>query len=198
MKTLIYGGTFNPAHIGHINLAKNAKDFICPDKMLLIPSFIPPHKQQNSDIAEGCHRFNMAKLAAEDIGCEVSDIELKRNDISYSVYTLEELKKQGCENIHFLMGSDMFLCLEKWFRFEDILKLCTPVTAPRKKDELDILNTHAERLNEIYRAKSIVCDFSVIDISSTQLRNRIRAKEDVSSFLTSKIEEYISKNGLYR
>lgn len=197
MTTCFYGGTFNPIHWGHVRLALHAKETLCPDKMLLIPSFIPPHKQADS-LVSAVDRLAMAELAAKRIGCEVSDIELRRNDVSYSVYTLEQLKQEGYGNLYFLMGSDMFLCLEKWYEFRRVLSLCTPVTAPRREQELPGLMEHAAHLKECYQADSLVCDFQVTDISSTELRCKIREREDVNEFIPEDILEYIQTRGLYQ
>lgn len=196
MKTCIFGGTFDPVHYGHINLALNAKKLIKPDKMLIIPSFIPPHK--NADLSSSSHhRLEMAKIAADMVGCEVSDIEIKRNDVSFSVYTLEQLKKDGYGDIYFIMGADMCLCIEKWYEFKKVLSLMTIVTAPRRPDEYEILVSHAKHLKEAYNANCIVGDFEVMEVSSTFLREKIKNNEDVSEYIPEKIFEYIDKNRLY-
>ena len=197
MKTLLYGGTFNPVHIGHIRLAQNAKNLLCPDRMLLIPSFIPPHKETDF-LASAEDRLTMTHLAAMQIGCSVSDTELRRGERSYSVDTLETLKQDGFGDLYFLMGSDMFLSLETWHEWQRILTLCTPVAAARKKDELPSLYAHAERLKRLYNADSIVCDFAVTDISSTELRQKLAAGEDVKDFIPADILSYLTLRGLYK
>ena len=197
MTTCIYGGTFNPIHLGHIRLAIHAKETLKPDRMLLIPSFLPPHKQGDR-LVSAEERLEMAKLAANRIGCTVSDIELRRKDVSYSVHTLEQLKKEGYGDLYFLMGSDMFFFLEKWYQAERVMSLCTPVTAPRKEEELPKLEEHAHHLKERYGVDSLVFDFPVTDVSSTQLRERIGAGEDVSEFIPHEILGYIQERGLYQ
>lgn len=196
MKTCIFGGTFDPVHFGHINLAINAKKLIQPDRMLIIPSFIPPHKSPELS-ASSHHRLEMAKIASEIVGCEVSDIEIKRNDVSYSVYTLEQLKKDGYGDIYFIMGADMCFCIEKWYEFKRVLSLMTIVTAPRRADEYETLLSHAKHLKEAYNADCVVGDFEVTEISSTLLREMIQRNEDVSKYIPQKAIEYIDKNRLY-
>ena len=197
MKTLIYGGTFNPVHLGHIRLAQHAVALLRPDRMLLIPTYIPPHKEVDC-LAPAQDRLIMTHLAALTVGCSVSDTELHRKNRSYSIDTLEELKKDGCGDLYFLMGSDMFLSLETWNEAKRIFALCTPVTAPRKENELPALHAYAERLKTLYNVDSIVCDFAVTDISSSELRKRIAENEDVSAFIPADILAYLNARGLYR
>ncbi len=197
MTTCIYGGTFNPVHKGHIRLAQRGKAFLKPDRMLLIPSFLPPHKQHESLVSVE-DRLHMASLAAKHIGCEVCDIEIRRKDVSYSVHTLTQLKQMGYGDLYFLMGSDMFLCLEKWYEFQKVLTLCTPVTAPRTEGELPLLLCHAQRLKDLYGADSIVCDFAVTEVSSTFLREQLEAGKDADGLIPDDIFAYIQEKGLYK
>lgn len=196
MKTCVFGGTFNPVHNGHISLAANVKNMLQPDRMIIIPSRVPPHKS-SEELVDSVHRYEMAKIAADIVGCEVSDIELRRSGVSYTVYTLEELRAAGLDGFYLLMGSDMFFYIEKWYEFRRIMDMSVLVTAPRRAEETDELNQYAEKLGKMYGARSIVCDFQVTDISSTQLRNMMANGENVKDYIPDQVMQYIEENGLY-
>jgi len=196
MKTLLYGGTFNPVHIGHIRLAQNAKALLCPERMFLVPSFVPPHKQTEY-LAPAEDRLTMAHLAAMEIGCSVSDTELRRKDCSYTVDTLSAFSEEGYGDLYFLMGTDMFLTLEKWHEPQRLLSLCTPVVAARGENERESLLCQAKTIEERFGRKSIVCDFPVTEVSSTALRELLARGEDVSRFLTPEIAAYLRSRKLY-
>ena len=119
MKIGIYGGTFNPIHLGHMAAAKFAAEYLELDKLLLIPAGIPPHKAMAEDTALPEQRLAMTKLAAQSPElagvAEVSDIELRREGKSYTVDTLRALREQYPEDqLYLLMGTDMFLTLQYW------------------------------------------------------------------------------------
>jgi len=169
LKTLgIFGGSFNPPHLGHRRLAAAMADKLSLGRLLIIPANTPPHKPA-ANLATAPDRLAMCRLAfAGDPRFEVSDIELSRPGRSYTYDTLLAVKARhpGAE-IHLLVGSDMMACFEKWHRHEDILKLCTPHAFPRDS------------------------------ISSTEIRRRIGAGEDVSGMLDSGVYRYIIDKGIY-
>ena len=134
MKIGLFGGTFNPVHNGHINLVKNFKDKLSLDKVLVIPTAVPPHKQAESLVSSE-DRLNMCRLAFSSLA-EVSDVEIERGGRSYTVETLEELKKiYKDDDLYFLVGSDMLLSFKRWYRWEDILTMCTLCATDRDNEE---------------------------------------------------------------
>ena len=120
----IYGGTFNPPHIGHIQAAKQAVAALNLDALVIIPTSIAPHKAIPEDSPTPRQRLEMLRIAAADCPkAEVSDIELNRGGISYTFQTVSELKERYPDaELILLMGSDMFLCFDQWKQPDDILK----------------------------------------------------------------------------
>lgn len=191
MKIGIYGGTFNPIHKGHIHFAKTALKELSLDKIILIPDNIPPHKMSDS-IADSKDRFNMCCIAVRnEKQLEISDIEINREGISYSIDTLRELKKQYPKDEFFLlMGTDMFLSLDKWKCYKEIMSLSTAVGAPRKNCDLEKLKAKASMfLKE--NLKCMVLPLKPIETSSTMIRN------GTDDELDEEVLSYIEQNGLY-
>ena len=195
-KILILGGTFNPIHNGHVSLMLNTKKELSIEKGVLIPSYSPPHKTDGGLIS--CdHRFNMCRLAAEENGFFVSDIEILRKEKSYTIDTLNELKNQKPDTeIFFLCGADMFLTLLKWYDYENLKKLAVFCTAPRGENSYETVLKHKETI-ENSGGQAVVFDFPVLDISSTMIRKKIQNGEDVSEFVPRNVEKYIYENKLY-
>ena len=121
----VFGGTFDPIHLGHLYIAYEAKAKLGLDRVIFIPSGIPPHKQFNN-VTKAIDRYNMVKEAISDYdGFEVNDYEIKKNDISYTFQTLEHLKNiYNNSEIYFITGGDCLLNLDKWKNVYKILELC--------------------------------------------------------------------------
>ncbi len=186
----VLGGTFNPVHNGHLFIAKFCLKHLHLDKILFIPSAKPPHK--NREIAEFQHRYNMLKLALSNSPkFEISDLEHKRRELSYSVITLQELHKiYSKAEIFFIIGEDNVEELPTWYNYRDLFKLANLVVVSRKVDkskwhDLD----YSDELNFL--------EMPLIDISSTKIRDKIRKGEDVSHLLPKMVYEYIKENKLY-
>ncbi len=190
MKIGVFGGTFNPVHSGHINLAQNFKEKLKLDKLIVIPTGKPPHKDADADTSSE-DRLNMCRLAFENIA-EVSDMEIRREGKSYTVLTLEELKnKYPNDEIYFLVGSDMLLSFKRWYRWKDILKMCTLCATDRSNTET------CRDADEELLSKIIFCDFPKTVISSSEIREKLEKGEDVSPFLLESVQKYIKEKGLY-
>ncbi len=192
----IYGGTFNPVHIGHVNLLQGFVDALKFDKVIVIPTNIPPHKNV-SLTADAQTRLEMCKRAFDFSNVCVSDIELKRQEKSYSINTVNQLKETyPNDELFFLMGSDMFLSLETWYRYDELKKLITFCAASRNKEDKEKLEKHAKVL-EKNGAKTIVVDIDVIDLASAQIRERIMFGEEYTSLVPPKVAEIIEEKSLY-
>ena len=171
MKIGILGGTFNPIHLGHIRLAEEALEKFELDKVIFIPTYIPPHKI-NKDIISFQNRYKMVELAIEEkSNFEVSDLEVKLKGISYSVNTIKELKKiyDDTTNIYFVVGSDYAEELGLWKDIEDLKKLCKFAIITR-----------------------------LGNISSTNIRKLIRERKPFKNLLPQKVYDYILMNKLYK
>ena len=191
MKIGVFGGTFNPPHNGHVRLAKAAADELKLDKLLVIPSCIPPHKIA-AKLADGQERLEMCRLA---FGCdprfEVSPMELERGSRSYTVETLRELKALYPDSeLYFIVGSDMLESFDKWYLWQEILSLSVLCAASRE----DGYNPDLSRFGKLAeRIKIITLD--PLEVSSTQIRNS--AGEVSSELLDPKVAAYIREHGLY-
>ena len=191
MKIGVFGGTFNPPHNGHVRLAKAAADELKLDKLLVIPSCIPPHKIA-AKLADGQERLEMCRLA---FGCdprfEVSPMELERGSWSYTVETLRELKALYPDSeLYFIVGSDMLESFDKWYLWQEILSLSVLCAASREEGyspDLSRFGKLAERI------KIITLD--PLEVSSTQIRNS--AGEVSPELLDPKVAAYIREHGLY-
>ena len=195
----IYGGTFNPPHVGHIQAAKQAVSTLGLTKLLMIPAYAPPHKAvlpSNSPRAR--QRLEMLRIAAADCPqIEVSDLELKREGISYTWQTLETVKKlyPGAELV-LLMGTDMFLTFDTWKNPEKILGEATLGVFYRgDKGEKAAALKQKEAL-EAQGARVILVHNDVIVISSTQMR-RLLAFRCAGEFLPAGVLDYIREYNLY-
>ena len=193
MKIGVYGGTFNPIHNAHINLIKSFKEKLNLDKIIVIPTATPPHKQSDR-LESASHRFKMCKLALKDMSfCEVSKIEIERAGNSYTIDTLKELQiLYPKSKIYLLMGEDMFLTISRWKDSDKIFDLATICCAPRSLNSLKRLSDFGEEINKIYNNfKFEIVDVDFINASSTEIR------DGNYDNLPKKVNEYIIKNKLY-
>ena len=195
----IYGGTFNPPHIGHILAAKQAISTLGLEKLLLIPAYAPPHKAvlpSNSPTAQ--QRLEMLRLAAADCSrIEVSDMELKREGVSYSWETVEAVKRQYPQaRLVLLMGTDMFLTFETWKNPEKILENAALGVLYRgdKGEKAAIARQQAQM--EAQGAEVLLVHNSAVTISSTQMR-RLLAFRCAGEYLPEGVLDYIRANNLY-
>lgn len=193
----IFGGTFNPVHRGHIHLCSECQQIYHFDKILLIPTNIPPHK--NAPIlASNIDRYNMLTLSVGDIPYfEVSDIEFQLGEKSYTINTVLALKKQYPKgDFYLIIGSDMLRMFSKWARYEDILKEVTLVVGARHEAEFEELVSIKQKLLSLSHKVDII-NISVLDISSTQIREKQSKGEAISELVAPAVEGYIKKNHLY-
>ncbi len=193
----IYGGTFNPIHNGHLNMAKQMGKVLGLDRVLVTPANMPPHKA-GIYVANEKHRYEMCRLICEESRLfQVCDIELKREGRSYTVDTLREIYNahKNC-HLHFMMGSDSFLSIIRWVGFEKIIRFATLCTAPRDIKEVPKLLEMEDMLRS-KGADTRICDIPIVPISSTEIRNRISKGLAVDEMIPPKIMHYIKMNRLY-
>lgn len=199
MKIGIYGGTFDPPHIGHIEAFKAFLKQFDFDKAFVIPVYKPPHKDLHSSVSVE-DRLNMTKLAFENVGenVVVSDIEIKRQGKSYTADTIAHFKSEGYDDIYFLCGTDMILTMDLWYKPEYIFQNATVVYVRREHDSeiTEKIDCKVKEYEKKFGAKIVSLDADVIEISSTDVRAGIVNGE--LSYLTDSIKDYIVKGGLYR
>ena len=194
----IFGGTFNPVHIGHIQAAKQARTALHLDRVLLIPDHIAPHKELPTGSPTPQQRLDMLRIAVQDCpGLEVSDIELRREGVSYTYLTIQELKQMyPHDQLVLLMGTDMFTSFDSWRNPEEILKNASlGVFCRGDKKEKQAIAAQKERM-EAMGAQVELAHNDVIAISSTQMR-RLLAFRCAGSFLPEGVLEYIREYRLY-
>ena len=194
----IYGGTFNPPHIGHIQTAKQAVKTLQLDKLLLIPARVAPHKEIPDNSPSPWQRLEMLRIAAgQDPALEVSDIELNREGPSYTYETVAQLKKRYPQaELVVLMGTDMFLSFPSWRCTQKILAGASLAVAYRGDRQERQEVARMQRQLEDQGAKVYLLENQVTEISSTQLR-RMLAFGCADSFLSPGVGDYIRQNRLY-
>ncbi|ARP50404.1 MULTISPECIES: nicotinate (nicotinamide) nucleotide adenylyltransferase [Caproicibacterium] len=196
-KLLVYGGTFNPIHNGHLHLASAFEKITEAERVLLIPTRVPPHKEA-PNLISGEQRFDMCQLAVQRRGWQVSDMELRRLAPSYTSDTLTELAQENPNTkLYFLTGEDMFLTLFSWHDPQCILRLATVCAAPRSLTGMDKMLDFADKIREA-GGHALVRNVRYLPVSSTQVRARVRAGKDVHALVPSAVESYIAQNSLYR
>lgn len=198
MRTGIFGGTFNPVHNGHIHLARTYFDALRLDRMLVIPTHLPPHKAGEA-LAGGEDRLAMCRRAFEDLpGFTASDIELRRGEKSYTVDTLEQLAKEYPDDqFYLIMGSDMFLTLTEWRDWRRICELAVICAGAR---DPALCGKLAER-RKMLEARGVRCELVELDplpISSTLVRERVREKKPLGGLVPPAVAAYIDTHGLYQ
>lgn len=196
MKIGIYGGSFNPPHIGHLYLANEISRRLNLDKLIIIPSNISPQKEHNGNI-DPIHRINMCKDVFSSPLFEVSDCEIARGGKSYTIDTLTFFKEQYPDSEFYLfMGSDMLLSFHKWFRFGDILKMCTLCAISREDEKnAEELRKYADTV--LTDGNVLVFDIEPIEVSSSEIRENLKNGRSCKGLIDEKTEKYIKENKLY-
>lgn len=198
MKIGIMGGTFNPIHNGHLLLAEAAREELGLDKVLFMPSG-NSYMKEPASIASKQHRIQMTALAIEDNPYfELSLMETEREGATYTCDTLQELKSVFPEDaFYFILGADSFFSIEKWKNPEIIMQNCI-LTVSVRGGNLKAVEEKAACLKEKYDAKIYLLPERNIDISSTEIRNRLKEGRSVKYMLPEKVRLYMEENGLYQ
>ena len=195
----IMGGTFNPIHLGHLIIAEAAYEAYNLDEVLFVPSGVSYMKDQ-SEILDAKKRVHMTGLAIEDNPhFALSTIEIDRDGNSYSYETLETLRKQNPNTEYFfLVGSDTLFALETWKHPEILLPSCTILVAVRDGVPMERMQEHAKYLEEKFGGSIQLLTTPNIEISATDIRNRLVDGRDVNYFVPDSVLEFIHKYDLYK
>jgi nicotinate-nucleotide adenylyltransferase len=199
MPTLYFGGSFNPIHHGHLRCAQAVAAKAGYDRVVLIPSARPPHKPDNPELAPAKDRLAMCRLAiTERRGAsptfEVSDLETRRSGPSYTIDTAQKLRVAGEADIHWLIGADMLLHLPEWHRPLDLLREVHFLVMARPGWTID----WSVLPPEFRHLKEHVVAVPEIDISSTDIRRRVRQNLPIDHLVPMSVATYIDEHHLYR
>ena len=198
----IFGGSFSPPHLGHVLACKAFFKSTGAERVVVMPARRPPHKELDGN-ASDAQRFEMCELAflsdSELFGkCEISDFELRREEKSYTVNTVEYFISQGYDDIYLFVGTDMLLTFESWHRFRDIFGYVTLCYMDRYGKESDNTEKCAQCYREKYGARILKIQAPVFEISSSEIRKIISGGESADKLLPEKVIRYIEENGLYK
>ncbi|MDR1017291.1 MAG: nicotinate-nucleotide adenylyltransferase [Lachnospiraceae bacterium] len=200
----IMGGTFDPIHKGHLQLAEFVYKDLKLDSVWFMPNANPPHKDNKKIVSDAKHRVEMVSLAIRNYpGFKLSTFESEKSETSYTYKTLEELKTiHPNDDFYFIIGTDSLFSILSWVHPEKIFPLATLVVIKRTSDgwskEDDIrYNDFVEKLETDYGAKIIVLNHDVIPASSTHIRNMIHTGENLDDFLPKEIIDYIDTHDIY-
>jgi nicotinate-nucleotide adenylyltransferase len=188
----VFGGTFDPPHVGHLLLAADASEALQLDRLIFVPAGAQPFKVDRPPLAAGPDRLEMVRLAVSgDSKYAVDDAEINREGLSYTVDTLEHLagRYPGAE-LFFLLGQDALAGFRKWRKPERILELATLALMMRSGfGDLGEWRK-AERVEAVSTRR--------VDVSSTEIRRRLREKKSIRGFVPESVERFIEARGLYR
>jgi nicotinate-nucleotide adenylyltransferase len=188
----VFGGTFDPPHVGHLLLAADASEALRLDTVIFIPAGTQPFKIDNPPAASGVDRLEMLRLAISGVpNCAIDDTEIGREGLSYTVDTLEYLagRYAGAE-LYFLVGEDALAGFRQWRNPERILELATLAL---------MMRSGAPDIGDWRRAEGLVrLSTRRVDVSSSEIRERLRAKKSIRGFVPESVERFIEARGLYR
>jgi nicotinate-nucleotide adenylyltransferase len=189
----IFGGSFNPPHIGHLILAERCRELLQFDKIIFIPAYISPHKT-NMSLVNPEDRLKMLRLTIRgNPYFDYSDIEIKRKGKSFTYDTLISLRnKYPKSKLYLLIGMDNYKDFSSWKNYKEILELCKVVVIDRNITK----NKRVKNTNVNHRS-FIFIDTPIIEISSTEIRNRIKKGLPIKYYTTENVEKFIIKNNLY-
>lgn len=198
MKIALYGGSFNPPHLGHVEAARSVVNRIKPDRLLIMPTYVSPHKIMAEDTPTAEVRAELCRLAFAGIGeAEVSDLEMRREGKSYTADTLLELRDLYPDSeLVLVMGTDMILSLETWSRPETIMALAEITVLLRGVDEDADVLAHIRYLRETYNARITLLETGVYPAASTEVRQALKEASG-NELLDEAVYEYIVKNRCY-
>lgn len=212
--TGLFGGTFNPVHLGHLKVAEEVIRHLPLDQILFIPSYIPPHKSPGEVVAVR-HRLKMVEIACrQHPAFKVSEVEARRPGPSYSIETLRNLKQaHPADRFFFIVGLDAFLEIDTWKDYPQLLRECSLIVVSRPGFRLELSEKVIEKIKpanlinlepgcflrpeDLPDSSLILLATETPDISSTDIRKRLRAGQSITGLVPPGVEAYILKHRLY-
>lgn len=197
-RVAIMGGAFDPLHYGHLVTAQTVYDSFDVDKVVIMPLGEAPHKNMSSATAE--ERYEMIKAAvADNPAFAVSSMEIERKGKTYTVDTLSEIKKNNPNTeIYFVMGADEITSVERWKQPEKLLKMCDFIAVTRPGFDNEKVKNKIDSIRKKYGCNIFFLEVPSLDISSTELREKIRSGKNVKYLIPKETEKYIADHDLYK
>jgi nicotinate-nucleotide adenylyltransferase len=213
-RVAIYGGTFDPVHNGHLEVARRVLKLFELDEVVFVPACVPPHKR-NASITSAFHRFAMLALAtAEDQQLRMSTIELDAPELPYAVETVGRMKDASARTF-FLIGADSWSEIVSWHEWQKLLTMCDLIVVTRPGYEInsiaapptelvDLRNVAANRISEVLKnddkPRVFMTNVAMIDVSATRIRRAIQTNDDpgLETMVPRAVAGYIDKYSLYR
>jgi nicotinate-nucleotide adenylyltransferase len=211
----LFGGTFNPIHFGHLKAAESVQKKFSLNRVLFIPSYIPPYKE-SAEIAPACDRLKMAELALQNCPQFISSsMEIEARGKSYSILTIEKIKKTYSNAwIFFILGVDAFLEIDTWKDYKRVLEECLFIVTTRPgyilEEAKNVLSgKYSERVypsplppkieDELFmNYKIFLCPIEALDISSTEIRRKVKKHLSLKGLVPERVESYIQEHRLYQ
>ncbi len=199
---LLFGGSFDPVHIGHLIISRFVAETLRVERIVLIPAAVPPHKPDRR-LAPAADRLAMCRLAvAGDPAFEVSEWELQQSGPNYTLNTVDHFRAglSADSRIFWLIGMDSLAELSSWYRVEALVERCVIVTAARCGFDDGALSRLAGRLSppQIERLRQHILPTPRIDVSATDIRARVAAGHSIRHLVPEPVERYIAQRGLYQ
>lgn len=191
----IIGGTFDPIHVGHLLVAEDARVSMELEEVVFIPTG-QPWMKSGSTLSPAHHRMNMVRMAiASNPFFRASSVEIDRPGPTYTVDTLREMRREldGEDDLYFILGSDSSEKFHQWKEPEEVLRLCTIVTAPRPGS----LDHDLSAIDQYGSGKAVLLEGPLLDISGTEIRRRVSLGLSVRYLVPHEVEHYIRRYGLY-
>ena len=195
----VFGGSFDPVHMGHLTIAQDAVEQLELDRLIFVPAAVPPHKQGRT-LAEGRHRLAMLELATEaNLSFEVSDMELRRGGLSFTVDTMTQVQADhpGAE-LFFIVGLDSLTILHSWRNVGKLLEMCTVVPFARGGEDAARVAAQIQLPGDWEtRLLERMIRIHEIEISASEIRMRLAEGLSIRYLVPPEVEMYIAEHGLY-
>lgn len=195
----VFGGSFDPVHMGHLTIAQDAVEQLELDRLIFVPAAIPPHKQGKT-LADGQQRFEMLQLATEsNLSFEVSNMELQRGGVSYTFDTMRQIQLEypGAE-LFFIVGLDSLTILHSWRNIDQLLEMCTIVPFARGGEDPAKIAEQIQ-LSKDWKTKLLerMIRIHEVEISASEIRMRLAEGLSIRYLVPPEVEMYIAEHGLY-
>ena len=195
----VFGGSFDPVHMGHLTIAQDAVEQLELDRLIFVPAAVPPHKQEKT-LADGQQRFEMLQLATEsNLSFEVSDMELQRGGVSYTVDTMKQIQFEhpGAE-LFFIVGLDSLTILHSWKNVDQLLKNWTIVPFARGGEDPAKVAEQIQ-LSKVWKTRLLerMIRIHEVEISASEIRMRLAEGLSIRYLVPPEVEMYIAEHHLY-